>query len=304
MADQTLQPRLVRVWVNDPEPSVSHDVGELLSTFPGLASQVLGDGWNCGFAGGHNRLLTRAFTAGAEECLVLNPDLSLLPTALADLSAAVEAHAGPCIMSGVLLLGDRATLTQGAVQRVDSRGTVWTSTSRHLDEGHGQVLRPEWVTGRPRRTASVTGALCLVSRNSWSRITQRTGEFYDEDFFAYREDAELGLRAAAVGVPSQVLQVVVGVHFRGSPGTSRGNPVTNWWGVRNRFLLRFKYGRHRPGRRFPRACRDLVVLFAAVTVERSSASAIMSAWRLRSRMKRKASRFLYNLDRESSLEAP
>jgi GT2 family glycosyltransferase len=287
---QTTPPHQIRVLVNDVEPETAASVRDLVGTYdPNIEVQHAGS--NLGFAGGHNRLLQAAFVGGAESCLVLNPDVELEADALERLTAAA-AQAPDALLSGVLVLGDRTTLTRTEPSLVDSRGTIWTTTCRHLDENHGEPLQVEWLTGSLRRTAAITGALCLVPRAAWKRIVDLTGEFYDEDFFAYREDAELGLRASYLNIPSIVVQAVVGTHYRGSPGVSRQDSVVNWLSVRNRFLLAFKYGHRRPGRLPHRFARDVLTLVGVLLTEPSSVTALVDAWRLRSRMRTKGNQLM------------
>jgi len=250
---------------------------------------------NLGFAAGHNLLLEQAFSDGAGSVLVINPDLILHPEAVDRLLSTEHPALPNALVSGVLLLSGRIP-RQGQPSVIDSRGTIWTATSRHLDENHGELLSNVRMTGTVRETAALTGALMLVSRPAYTTIRIGSGEFFDEDFFAYREDAELGLRAALLNVPSLVLDEPVGTHFRGSPGTARSNATANRFGVRNRFLIAFKYGfRGRPGRPFLSLGRDLVAIVACLTVERSSLGGLGEAWRLRHAMRLKRARLSAHL---------
>lgn len=128
----------------------------------------------------------------------------------------------------------------------------------------------------------------MVPRRAYELIVARTGEFFDGDFFAYREDAELGLRAAMLGVTSWVVPAARACHARTLRGNARGvSPHIDRLGVRNRFLIAFKYGTRRPGGWFGAPLRDFAVLAAVMLRERSSWPGVCEAWRLRGRMRQK-----------------
>lgn len=279
--------RRLRILINDEGPEEREGYLQVLER-SGLDAQPLVrvSRTNVGFAVGHNLVLEDSFRQGASHVLIINPDVVLNPEALVELVDAAERHRRCALLSGVLLLGVRGSVESS--QRIDSRGTVWTRTCRHLDEAHGVPLEDVNLSGSDRLTAAVTGALLLVPRRAYERLVHCTGEFFDGDFFAYREDAELGLRASIVGVPSVVVDKPLAYHFRKSVGTSRKDPVVAWLGARNRFLLAMKYrGRLRPGVIGLRNLRDLQVIVACCTVERDLLGALGEAWFLRRRMSHK-----------------
>lgn len=144
---------------------------------------------------------------------------------------------------------------------------------------------------RPIAVAGISGACILVPRVAHDRIVSATGEFFDEDFIAYREDAELGLRATVLGVSSYLVPSARGRHGRALRGTERGrDSAIDRLGVRNRFLIAFKYGFQRPGGFWRGLLRDVVVVVGVLVRERSSAPGLIEAWHLRHRMREKAAR--------------
>ncbi len=81
-------------------------------------------------------------------------------------------------------------------QIIDSTGIYFLPNLRHLDRGageldHGQFERMEYVFG-------ATGAAALYRRSMVDDVSVN-GEFFDEQFFAYREDADLAWRAQLMG---------------------------------------------------------------------------------------------------------
>ncbi|MCD4533148.1 glycosyltransferase [Nocardioides sp. cx-169] len=253
---------------------------------------------NAGFAAGQNRLIEGSFRAGASHALVLNPDLQLAETALSDLRAASRELDDRHLVSGVILFGDRGEIRGAPADRVvDSAGIEWTASARHLDVAHGRPMASLSLEGTSR-TSALTGALILVPRRAWSRVIQLSGEFFDEDFFAYREDAELGLRATRVGVGSYVTSRVVGMHYRGTPGVSRKSALVNRLSVQNRFLLRYRTGAvGRPGNLVLSLTRDVAVAAMVHLRERDSLDGLRNARRLRPRMIEKRRRLAAAVER-------
>lgn len=222
---------------------------------------VLSEGLNSGFAHGQNSLIAASLESGADYALCLNPDVALDDDGLMSMVEYSRKLGDLHLVSGWLRLGDRPTGAESGT--IDTRGIEWTSTARHFDLGQGRPAPPsQGGTGRQRN--GISGACMLVPRAAWTRIADTDGEFFDEEFFAYREDAELGVRALALGVGSFVLDRPVGTHWRGTVGFSRANSTTNFYGLRNRILLAARLGTTtRPGAFSLTACRDTAVLFAA-----------------------------------------
>jgi GT2 family glycosyltransferase len=239
---------------------------------------------NLGFAGGHNRLLAALIAAGCDAVVVLNPDLALDPAAIAALSAAAGTLPTPLLLGPVLELADPQTLEPTG--RIDTVGIRWTAGGRHLDDRQGEPMTR--LPPDPVEVAGISGACLYVPLAAYERVLAASGEFFDEDFIAYREDAELAFRAKLVGVASYLVPAARGGHARGLRGTSRGaNAAIDSLGVRNRFLIAFKYGLRRPGRLVPSLLRDVVVIAAVLGRERSSLPGLRDAWRLRGTMRAK-----------------
>jgi GT2 family glycosyltransferase len=67
-------------------------------------------------------------------------------------------------------------------------------------------------------------------------------EFFDSDFFVYREDADVAWRAQLLGWQCMYTPLARGYHVRKVlPGNRRAlPPVINMHSVKNRFLMRIK----------------------------------------------------------------
>lgn len=230
---------------------------------------------NLGFSAAHNRLIDA--TRG-DYYLALNPDVELSPTFLDELVGACEARPTAGSASGKLL-----RLTPPNV--IDSAGIVMLPSQRHLDRGadqadHGQFDQPALVFG-------ASGAAALY-RRTMLRDIKVGHEYFDEDFFAYREDADLAWRAQLMGWECLYVPSATARHGRRVTPERRGalSPLINRYSVRNRFLLRLKNQTWRHAARFvvPGLARDAQVIGYVLLRERSSLPGLWDVCRLLPRM--------------------
>jgi GT2 family glycosyltransferase len=109
------------------------------------------------------------------------------------------------------------------------------------------------------------------------------GEFFDPDFFAYREDADVAWRAQLLGWRCIYTPAARAWHVRGVPfGDRRAAPaVINMHSVKNRFLMRAKNSTAGLFRRFwlPMLARDAVVIAGTLLAEPGSLPALWRAAR-------------------------
>ncbi|MDX6285411.1 MAG: hypothetical protein QOG53_896 [Frankiales bacterium] len=287
LADQTAALELHVLVNEDPGGADARRMRELTQQSGVPCHSVTSTGENRGFAGGHNALLAEVFAAGAATAVVLNPDVSLTPDALENL-VGFEPASSQAWIAGPLLELANATTLQGE-QRIDTAGITWTRTARHLDDMQGKALAS--APSQPRQVAGISGACMLVTRSAYTIVLTETDEFFDEDFIAYREDAELCLRATQLGVDCWLVPGARGLHVRSLRGTTRGAiSAVDRLGVRNRFLIAFKHGCRRPGGRHGALVRDVVVIAGVLVRERSSLPGLRDAWQLRHRMREKRRR--------------
>jgi GT2 family glycosyltransferase len=200
---------------------------------------------NVGFAAGQNQAMG---LSPADWWLVLNPDVRLTSNFVRALVAAGEADPAVGSVCGKLL-GMNADLTIPVQPVFDSTGIVFTPNLRHLDRGSqipdtGQYEQAEYVFG-------ATGAACLYRRKMMDDIALN-GEYFDNDFFAYREDADLAWRAQLYGWKCLYTPKAVAYHVRHVLPEKRSSlpALINMHSVKNRWLMRIKnitarlYARH------------------------------------------------------------
>ena len=107
------------------------------------------------------------------------------------------------------------------------------------------------------------------------------GDFFDPDFFAYREDADVAWRAQLLGWRCIYTPAAEGWHVRTvAPGNRRAvSPAINMHSVKNRFLMRIKNATPGLYRRcwLPMTARDLVVIAGCLVFEPRSLPAFWGA---------------------------
>jgi GT2 family glycosyltransferase len=169
-----------------------------------------------------------------------------------------------------------------AKPRVDSTGIYFTPYLRHLDRGsrqidNGHYLKREYVFG-------ATAAAALYRREMIEDISI-DGEFFDSDFFVYREDADVAWRAQLMGWRCLYTPYARGYHVRAVlPGNRRALPKEiNMHSVKNRFLMRIKNITGDLYRRYwlPITFRDLIVVGCCLLYEHYSLKAfwhVLRSW--------------------------
>jgi GT2 family glycosyltransferase len=239
---------------------------------------------NAGFAAGQNQAMR---AARGRWLLSLNPDVVLSPDFIERLVGTGEMHPDVGAVCGKLLRWNPAA-TDPRSDVIDSTGIYFTPSLRHLDRGadtpdRGQFNQQEYVFG-------ATGAAALYSRLMVEDISV-DGEFFDEDFFAYREDADVAWRAQMMAWKCLYTPKAVGWHVRRVTPERRAQlpSIINWHSIKNRFLMRGKNISSHLYRRclFPTTWRDLQVIGYCLVVDRKLLSALAQAWKLRHDVMRK-----------------
>ncbi len=237
---------------------------------------------NVGFAAGQNQAI--AATHNADWILALNPDVRLRPDFISALLTAAASMPEAGSLCGKLLAAS-PEFQLSSPPLLDSTGIFFTPNLRHLDRGNrvadrGQYDSPEYVFGG-------TGAACLYRRSMIEDISV-FGEFFDSDFFAYREDADVAWRAQLLGWKCLYIPQAVGLHVRAvTPENRRSLPgFINMHSVKNRWLMRIKNMTPDLYRRFwfPITLRDAVVIAGCLLREWSSLPAFWQLVQLRKKM--------------------
>jgi GT2 family glycosyltransferase len=261
----------------------SDDTRALLSRVESRWRVIYNDS-NVGFAAGQNQAI-RASTG--EWVLCLNPDVVLSPDFVSQLLAAGERHPEAGSICGKLLRWDPVA-ERHKTNVIDSAGIYFTRNMRHLDRGaeerdRGQYDRMQYVFG-------ASGAAVMFRRDFIEAVSVE-GEFFDEEFFAFREDGDLAWRGQLMGWKCLHIPAAVAWHVRRvTPERRRDLPlVINWHSVKNRFLMRGKNASGWLCRQLflPVAWRDLMTIGYALVCDWRMLSALVYPLRAYRSVRRK-----------------
>jgi GT2 family glycosyltransferase len=162
---------------------------------------------NMGFAAAQNQAIK---LSNGDWVLTLNPDVLLLPNFIQALVDAGQFDSRIGSVCGKLLtMTAHFEIPEQPV--VDSTGIYFNPMLRHLDRGsqevdNGHYLQYEYVFG-------ATAAAALYRRAMIDEISL-DGEFFDSDFFVYREDADVAWRAQLMGWKCLYAPHARGYHVR------------------------------------------------------------------------------------------
>ena len=238
---------------------------------------------NAGFAA--------AINAGIEATsgrylLSLNPDCRLAPDFAVTLTRRLDARPDVGSAAGRIYRAEGADLLP--TPRLDSTGIVFTPSGRHFDRGSEEEADGRYVD--EEEVAGTTAAAGFYRREALASAKISTG-YFDSDFFVYREDADLAWRLAKLGWKCLYVPGARAWHRRRNlpERRRRQSSAANFHSVKNRFLLRINNQSSGELLRtlLPTLARDLVVVGACLTVERSSLPAFSWLWRNRKRLRAK-----------------
>ena len=249
---------------------------------------------NRGFSAAHNALIRESRGA---YYLTLNPDVVLDPGFVAALVEAMDAAPRAGSATGKLRRAEPAGV-------LDSTGVVMHRSQRHFDRGADEPDRGQYDAQGP--VFGVSGAAGFYRRTMLDDVAV-AGEVFDEDFFAYREDADLAWRAQLLGWDAIYVPAATATHVRRVTPERRAKlpAAINRYSVRNRFLLRLKNQTAGQALRFaiPGLARDAQVVGYVLAREWGSIPGLVDVARLLPRMLRKRRAIMRRRDRTRALDA-
>jgi GT2 family glycosyltransferase len=235
---------------------------------------------NRGFAGGANAGIVES---RGRYVATLNPDCVLSENYCEILARRLDSPDAADVGSatGKLLRADGRGLSPTAT--LDSTGIVFTASGRHFDRYCG---RPDSSAPPEGEVAGASGAAAFYRRAALDSVRISTG-WLDEDFFLYREDADLALRLRRAGWRCLYVPAAVAFHRRGGrpeAGRRAAGKIANYHSVKNRFLLRVNNSPVKEFRTIPTIARDAAVLAGCLAFEHSSLPAFSWLWHNRTRL--------------------
>ncbi len=228
--DQTLTPVEMVIVDNastDQSPALGRAVLDAPSAHRSLPVRWIMNRENVGFSRAANQGI--AATSG-EWLLLLNPDVVLTPAYLEKACAVVREQPGIGSLAGKILRFDRRT--------IDTTGQFLRADRRVRERGYGEPDDGQY--DQPGEVFSVCGAVAFYRRAMLEEVAV-AGEYFDEDFFAFYEDADLGWRAQRRGWRCWYQPTAVAYHARGGTNPSAGRAWfwTRWQMPRRPIAIQF-----------------------------------------------------------------
>jgi GT2 family glycosyltransferase len=197
---QTIPSDLVVIRYID-NASTDESVGIVRSALP--QADIIKLSNNQGFAGAHN--------VGFKKCttpfiLTHDPDIELNWAGVEQLLS--------------LFANSKLGAVQGLLHRfgsadapvIDSAGITFSLSFNGLERGSNQPDHHQYDTKVDIR--AVTGACGLYRVAAVQGVAHQANEFFDADFFAYKEDVDLGWRLTRGGWTVQYAPITMGIHNR------------------------------------------------------------------------------------------
>lgn len=242
---------------------------------------------NIGFCGAHNRELFEFISSEYSYFLVTTHDVFFSESCLNQLVLGIESNEDFAFATPVFYRADE-NLNCIEPKLVDAAGMYFTNSLRHFDSDILPSKDFEVVEG-------ATGAALLVNKKHVENLVisetdkdallkiypelefefEKRVKLFDEAFFAYREDADLALRANLLNLKTVCVKNAIAYHKRvvlpekRSVLPSKLNAIS----VRNRFLLQinnYSFKRNKGAFLNGIIFRNLLVVIGVFVKERSS----------------------------------
>jgi len=196
--------------------SIDETVKIIRTDFPQV--RILQNFRNLGFAKAYNQGMKLART---DLVLIMNHDVIMHQDAVKQLVKATDRHPQAGSWSPklyTLFVQDIDPESQGSnlkefikSDKLDAAGLEVFKSRQVQNRGEGESDAPQYNT--EREVFGFTGACVLFSKDVLDQIAVR-GQYFDETFFAYKEDFDLSWRMLLYGFDHWFIPAAVGWHFR------------------------------------------------------------------------------------------
>ncbi|MDI3496346.1 MAG: hypothetical protein PWQ35_367 [Patescibacteria group bacterium] len=202
---------------------------------------------NIGFGAAYNRLLKKAEKMQADYFLIINPDIILEKKAIYYLVSTLESNPELVAVAPKIRRWDFINLKK--TKQIDSCGLVLKPGLKFYDLGQG-----EEDVGQFDKNANIiapSGAAGLFRLQLLKKIKNKD-DFFDPEFFMYKEDCDLAYRLKMAGLISKLVPSAIFYHDRTAAfyekgifarfsNRSRKNKQIKVWSFYNQHLLFRKY---------------------------------------------------------------
>jgi GT2 family glycosyltransferase len=256
---------------------------------------------NLGYAGGANLGINLSH---GEYVIIMNPDIILDKDFVKNCCGFMKSDDKIAAINGKLLKYDFEKDIK--LNILDSTGICVEQSRRAYDRGQnqkdiGQYEETELVFG-------VCGATAFYRKSALEDIKIEE-EYFDEDFFAYKEDIDLSWRLNLYGYKNMYYPKAIAYHGRGLGGSKGGfkNYINNrksqskflrGISFRNHYLMLIKNETHQSFKRDRIKILKRLVVFLGYSLifERFNFKYLAEIFKLKNKMIRKKSIFMKNIE--------
>lgn len=187
--------------------------------------KVIQNDENRGYCGAHNQAIC---ASQGKYYMPLNPDVALQPHYIAALVETLESHPDCGSAAGKLLRDESGVL--------DTTGLFLDRKRHQYLRGHGEKDKGQYDSDG--EVFGVDGAAPLYRREMLERI-KIDGQYFDQNFFAHKEDVDLAWRAQIAGWKCWYNPQATAIHPRHFRPGHRAtiSAATRLHAVKNRYLL-------------------------------------------------------------------
>lgn len=225
--------------------STDNSVAYLQKEYP--EAHILRNTQNLGFARSYNQAIRMSAT---DYILILNADIILEPDYLEKLLTAIKKEEKIGSVAGKLLRAHSGeSYGQGffeieKTKIIDSCGLMMKRERRFVNLGEGEEDDGQYDAGK--NIFGFCAAAVLYRRAALEKV-KYGHEYFDEDFFSYKEDIDLSWRLKQAGWQAVFVPAAVAYHFRGVPTTAKkytNLSVAKFYKKKNRLVRRLSYRNH------------------------------------------------------------
>ena len=207
----------------------------VMNNFPG--TKIIQLHRNFGFAGGNNRGITRALMDREVQYIVcLNNDTIVSKNWLRELIKTADSDDSIGAVSSKAYFSDGKTIQNAGISREPA---LQANRPGGVSIGFGFTDYEKPELSHDCEIFVPGGVAALYKRHIIEYLYRRDGEIFDEDFFAYAEDLDLGFRVRHLGYSCFLSAKATLIHLH-SQTTGTASPFKAYYCERNTILTAIK----------------------------------------------------------------